>query len=186
MEPATQVRKSRLVGASRPSHMACWSQHWRGATGRVQPGWPVALVRRQPRIDRRNSIRTQSAEVDALPRGSARQTLHRPGRCAALRLSGPDSSRGVGDAVARVETGDQTDQESRSAGHGAAASVTVMDITILGTFLTHDDPDASLAVYRDTLGLEVRNDVAYGGMRWITVGPADQPGTSISGLPVRL
>ena len=61
-----------------------------------------------------------------------------------------------------------------------------MDITIHGTFLPHDDPDASLAFYRDALGFEVRNDVASGGMRWITVGPADQPGTSISGLPVRL
>jgi hypothetical protein len=48
------------------------------------------------------------------------------------------------------------------------------------------DPDASLAFYRDTLGFEVRNNVRYGGMRWIAVGPADQPGTSISGLPVRL
>ncbi|MEZ0070877.1 VOC family protein [Planotetraspora sp. GP83] len=54
-----------------------------------------------------------------------------------------------------------------------------MDITIHWTFLPHDDPDASLAFYRDTLGFEVRNDVGYGGMRWITVGPADQPGTSI-------
>ena len=54
-----------------------------------------------------------------------------------------------------------------------------MDITIHSTFLPHDDPDASLAFYRDTLGFEVRNDVGYGGMRWITVGPADQPGTSI-------
>jgi catechol 2,3-dioxygenase-like lactoylglutathione lyase family enzyme len=54
-----------------------------------------------------------------------------------------------------------------------------MDITIHGTFLPHDDPEASLAFYRDTLGFEVRNDVGYGGMRWITVGPADQPGTSI-------
>jgi len=54
-----------------------------------------------------------------------------------------------------------------------------MDITIHQTFLPHDDPDASLAFYRDTLGFEVRNDVGYGGMRWITVGPADQPGTSI-------
>jgi catechol 2,3-dioxygenase-like lactoylglutathione lyase family enzyme len=63
--------------------------------------------------------------------------------------------------------------------------MTAMDITIHSTFLPHDDPDASLAFYRDTLGFEVRNDVAYGGMRWITVGPADQPGTSISGLPVR-
>jgi len=57
--------------------------------------------------------------------------------------------------------------------------MTVMDITIHNTFLPHDDPDASLAFYRDTFGFEVRNDVGYGGMRWITVGPADQPGTSI-------
>jgi catechol 2,3-dioxygenase-like lactoylglutathione lyase family enzyme len=54
-----------------------------------------------------------------------------------------------------------------------------MDITIHSTFLPHDDPDASLAFYRDTLGFEVRNDVGYGGMRWLTVGPANQPGTSI-------
>ncbi|MEV5706474.1 VOC family protein [Actinoallomurus sp. NPDC052274] len=54
-----------------------------------------------------------------------------------------------------------------------------MDITILWTFLPHDDPEASLAFYRDTLGFEVRNDVGNGKMRWITVGPADQPGTSI-------
>jgi catechol 2,3-dioxygenase-like lactoylglutathione lyase family enzyme len=54
-----------------------------------------------------------------------------------------------------------------------------MDITIHASFLPHDDPDASLAFYRDTLGFEVRNDVGYDGMRWITVGPADQPGTSI-------
>ena len=54
-----------------------------------------------------------------------------------------------------------------------------MDITIHMTFLPHDDPEASLAFYRDILGFEVRNDVAYGGMRWITVGPAGQPDTSI-------
>jgi catechol 2,3-dioxygenase-like lactoylglutathione lyase family enzyme len=54
-----------------------------------------------------------------------------------------------------------------------------MDITIHQTFLPHDDPAASLAFYRDTLGFEVRKDVGYGGMRWLTVGPADQPGTSI-------
>ena len=53
-----------------------------------------------------------------------------------------------------------------------------MDITIHASFLPHEDPDASLTFYRDTLGFEVRNDVGYGGMRWITVGPADQP-TSI-------
>ena len=55
-----------------------------------------------------------------------------------------------------------------------------MDITIHATFLPHDDPDASLAFYRDALGFEVRNDVGYAGMRWITVGPPGQPGTSTS------
>ncbi len=54
-----------------------------------------------------------------------------------------------------------------------------MDITIHSSFLPHDDPDASVAFYRDTLGFEVRNDVGYKGMHWITVGPADQPDTSI-------
>ena len=54
-----------------------------------------------------------------------------------------------------------------------------MDITIHASFLPHNDPDASLAFYRDTLGFEVRNDVGYGGMRWITVGPVGQPDTSV-------
>jgi len=54
-----------------------------------------------------------------------------------------------------------------------------MNITIHASFLPHDDPDASMAFYRDTLGFEVRNDVEYGGLHWITVGPADQPDTSI-------
>jgi predicted enzyme related to lactoylglutathione lyase len=89
------------------------------------------------------------------------------------------SSRDGGDAVVRGETGDQTDQESRSAGHTAAASVTAMDLAIHSTFLRHHDPDASVAFYRDTLGFGVRNDAGYDGMRWITVGPADRPGTSI-------
>ncbi|PPK93450.1 putative glyoxalase superfamily protein PhnB [Kineococcus xinjiangensis] len=53
-----------------------------------------------------------------------------------------------------------------------------MDITIHHAFLPHDDPEASLAFYRDVLGFEVRNDVGYDGMRWITVGPVGQP-TSI-------
>jgi uncharacterized glyoxalase superfamily protein PhnB len=57
--------------------------------------------------------------------------------------------------------------------------VTGMDITIHATFLPHADPDASLAFYRDVLGFEVRNDVGYEGMRWITVGPVGQPTTSI-------
>ena len=54
-----------------------------------------------------------------------------------------------------------------------------MDIRIYQALLPHDDPAASLAFYRDTLGFEVRNEVGYNGMHWITVGPAGQPGTSI-------
>jgi uncharacterized glyoxalase superfamily protein PhnB len=56
--------------------------------------------------------------------------------------------------------------------------MTAMDITIHSSFLPHDDPEAALAFYRDTLGFEVRMDVGYNEMRWITVGPAGQP-TSI-------
>jgi catechol 2,3-dioxygenase-like lactoylglutathione lyase family enzyme len=54
-----------------------------------------------------------------------------------------------------------------------------MEITIQASYLPHDDPDAAVAFYRDILGFEVRNQVEYGGMHWITVGPASQPGTSI-------
>ena len=54
-----------------------------------------------------------------------------------------------------------------------------MEITIHSSFLPHTDPDASLVFYRDTLGFEVRDDVGYQGMRWITVGPAGQPDTSV-------
>jgi uncharacterized glyoxalase superfamily protein PhnB len=57
--------------------------------------------------------------------------------------------------------------------------MTAMDITIHMTYLPHLDPDASLAFYRDALGFEVRKEVGYGGMRWITVGPALQPDVSI-------
>ncbi len=54
-----------------------------------------------------------------------------------------------------------------------------MDIKIHQTFLPHNDVNASLAFYRDTLGFEVRNDVEYGGMHWLTVGPVGQPDTSL-------
>ena len=57
--------------------------------------------------------------------------------------------------------------------------MTFMDITIHSSMLPHDDPGASLSFYRDTLGFEVRNDVEYSGMHWITVGPAGQPDTAI-------
>jgi len=57
--------------------------------------------------------------------------------------------------------------------------MTAMDITIHTTVLPHTDPEASLAFYRDLLGFEVRTDVGRGTMRWITVGPVDQPDTSL-------
>jgi catechol 2,3-dioxygenase-like lactoylglutathione lyase family enzyme len=57
--------------------------------------------------------------------------------------------------------------------------VSAVDITIHASYLPQDDPDAARAFYRDTLGFEVRNEVAYNGMHWITVGPVGQPGTSI-------
>jgi uncharacterized glyoxalase superfamily protein PhnB len=57
--------------------------------------------------------------------------------------------------------------------------MTAMDLRIHQAYLPQDDPDAALAFYRDTLGFEVRGDVDYRGLRWITVGPAGQPGTSI-------
>lgn len=58
-----------------------------------------------------------------------------------------------------------------------------MNITIQASFLPQNDPDAAIAFYRDILGFEVRNDVGYNGLRWITVGPAEQPGTSIVLFP---
>jgi catechol 2,3-dioxygenase-like lactoylglutathione lyase family enzyme len=54
-----------------------------------------------------------------------------------------------------------------------------MNLTIHNVFLPHDDPEAALGFYRDTLGFEVRNDVEYNGMHWITVGPVGRPETSI-------
>src|SRR6202012_1336978 len=58
-----------------------------------------------------------------------------------------------------------------------------MDLKIHTAYLPHTDPDASIAFYRDTLGWEIRQDVGYEGMRWLTVGPADQPDTNIVLFP---
>src|SRR5690348_13960215 len=58
-----------------------------------------------------------------------------------------------------------------------------MSLIIHTTFLPADDPDRSLAFYRDALGFEVRNDVGYGGMHWVPVRPVDQPDTSIVRYP---
>jgi uncharacterized glyoxalase superfamily protein PhnB len=54
-----------------------------------------------------------------------------------------------------------------------------MNITIHYAFLPHTNAEESLAFYRDALGFEVRQDVGYQDMRWITVGPVGQPETSI-------
>src|ERR1700709_2900383 len=58
-----------------------------------------------------------------------------------------------------------------------------MDLKIHTAYLPHTDPHASCAFYRDTLGWEIRQDVGYEGMRWLTVGPADQPDTNIVLFP---
>ena len=59
-----------------------------------------------------------------------------------------------------------------------------MDLSIHMTFLPHNDAEAALAFYRGTLGFEVRQEVGYGGKRWITVGPPNQPDVSIVLTPV--
>jgi uncharacterized glyoxalase superfamily protein PhnB len=58
-----------------------------------------------------------------------------------------------------------------------------MDISIHASYLPHDDHEAAIAFYRDVLGFEVRNDVGYNGMHWVTVGPVGQPDISIVLFP---
>jgi catechol 2,3-dioxygenase-like lactoylglutathione lyase family enzyme len=58
-------------------------------------------------------------------------------------------------------------------------NVGVMNLTLSQCFVLIHDPDLALAFYRDTLGLELRNDVAKGDFRWLTVGAASQPGVAI-------
>jgi predicted enzyme related to lactoylglutathione lyase len=60
-----------------------------------------------------------------------------------------------------------------------APSVKRMDIQLSSCFLAVDDHDKALPFYRDVLGLEVRNDVAFEGMRWVTLGPPSQPEVNI-------
>lgn len=60
-----------------------------------------------------------------------------------------------------------------------ARSVKRMDINLSQTFIAVDDHDKALAFYRDVLGLEVRNDVGFEDMRWVTVGSPTQPDVDI-------
>jgi hypothetical protein len=102
-----------------------------------------------------------------------RRVRDRIDRKYAQRLPAPGGGGDRGDAAVRGQTGDPTGQEASSAAHPARASLTAMDLTMHTGFLPHEDPDASLAFWRDSLGFEVRNDIGYGWLRWITVGPAD-------------
>ena len=64
-----------------------------------------------------------------------------------------------------------------------AQPLDVEALAINASFLPHTDPDASLAFYRDALGFEVRKDVGYKDMRWITIGPAGRPDMNIVLMP---
>src|SRR5262249_44247400 len=106
--------------------------------------------------------------------------VHRAGRHAAERLPAARCRSHGRYPAMRRQAGDPTGQESRSAAARTTHKVTSMNpITIHASPLPHEDPEATLSFYRDPLGFEVRNDVEYGGMHWITVGPAGQPETSI-------
>ena len=58
-----------------------------------------------------------------------------------------------------------------------------MDIKIYSAFLPHDDRDAAVEFYCDKLGFELRNDVGYNGMHWLTVGPPGQPDVNVVLFP---
>jgi AraC-like DNA-binding protein len=90
------------------------------------------------------------------------------------------AARDGGDAVVCGETGDQTDQGSRSAGHQAAPSLTAVGITIHASFLAHDDPERLPGLLSRHSRLGGPRDVGYGGMRWITVGPPTSPARPLS------
>ncbi|GGU66004.1 hypothetical protein GCM10010211_34030 [Streptomyces albospinus] len=153
-------------------------------------GWTNAVGDPSPPVcgslpKNRNVI--AAACVESVAHSCAMSVPHR--QCL-VSLSGRATGGGVGGVVSvpgaasgqtrRMGRGHgRIDQESRSAGHGAGSSLLDMNITIHTSSLPHDDPDASLAFYRDVLGFEVRSDVGQGRMRWITVGPAGQPDTSL-------
>src|SRR5690606_19506700 len=156
-----------------------------------------------PAAPRRHERHRRLLRGGLLLAGDLQHALRRAGRRAAQRLQGALRRGDAGRAPLRREAGDATDQaartggrrrpgagprvgrgrrpgqESRSAGGVGAPIVAAMDITIHSAMLPQTDPEAALRFYRDGLGFEVRNDVEYQGMHWITVGPAGQPETSI-------
>ncbi|MEU2064979.1 VOC family protein [Streptomyces sp. NPDC013455] len=54
-----------------------------------------------------------------------------------------------------------------------------MDVKLAQCFIAVDDHDKAIAFYRDVLGLEIRNDVGFEGMRWVTLGSPLQPDVEI-------
>ena len=64
-------------------------------------------------------------------------------------------------------------------GPAPAYSLSRMDIKLTTCFIAVDDHDKALGFYRDVLGFEVRNDVGFEGMRWVTVGSPSQPDVEI-------
>src|SRR5262249_7558030 len=111
--------------------------------------------------------------------GYLQHALLRTGRYVAEHLSPVGRCGRRGPPRLRRKASHATDPESQRDRRPARPSIISMSVTIHSTFLPPDDPEKSLAFYRDALGFEVRNDVAAGGKRWITVGPVDQPETSI-------
>jgi catechol 2,3-dioxygenase-like lactoylglutathione lyase family enzyme len=70
-------------------------------------------------------------------------------------------------------------QDRRNARAPGSLAFAGMNLTLSQCFVIVHDPELALVFYRDTLGLELRNDVAKGDFRWITVGAASQPDVGI-------
>jgi AraC-like DNA-binding protein len=138
----------------------------------------LARLRRiRDRMDREYA---QPLDVEALARGVHMSAGHLSREFKLAYGESPYSylmTRRIERAMALLRRGDLSVTEVCFA--VGCASLGTFSSSIHACFLPHDDPDASLAFYRDALGFEVRSDVGQGKMRWITVGPAGQPGTSI-------
>src|SRR4051795_1484882 len=120
-----------------------------------------------------------SASPSAASR-SARSAPGSPSWSAYRRASTSWSRRGRRRACRRAWPGRSPDRSGiKKHVRFAPPSVLGMDITIHAGFLPHTDRDAAVAFYCDTLGFELRNDVGYSGMHWLTVGPADQPDVNV-------
>ena len=94
----------------------------------------------------------------------------------AYRARDHDEGAAIPACIAKIHTRPVRNGEAKPA---ARASVQRMDIKLSTCFIAVDDHDKALGFYRDVLGLEVRNDVGFEGMRWVTVGSPEQPDVDI-------